>query len=350
MTAKALLRNLVRYSGLLRAWLYLRRKRITILTLHGVAERSSDQRWAPLRQQLAPQQLDACLSVLSKYYSFISLADAIEVLTGSKPSPPNGLVITLDDGYRNSITHALPVLRRHGAPATVFLSTGHTSDQSPFWFDRLDFALQRVPASRRSIALFGEAVEIDPSSEEALRESYGRLRCLVKSKSSCDLLFHKEMNRIATELETESGDSLEHFIRTDDWASPMTWKDVNLALSSGLTIGSHAVGHFRLGLLPGPEVRKQLADSKLEIESRTGRPCFALAYPDGSFTNETIEIARECGYTCAVTSDKGTNAVGCDLLALRRVSLGADASPYRALVQISGIGRAFRAFFGLRPE
>ena len=76
--------------------------------------------------------------------AFVSLGDAVEMLAGRKPLVPYSLVLTFDDGYRNNITHALPLLRRNQVPATIYLATGHVEERRPFSFDRLDYALQHA--------------------------------------------------------------------------------------------------------------------------------------------------------------------------------------------------------------
>lgn len=43
---------------------------------------------------------------------------------GFVPLPPDPVLITFDDGYEGVHRHALPVLAKHGFPATLFVSTG----------------------------------------------------------------------------------------------------------------------------------------------------------------------------------------------------------------------------------
>ena len=42
----------------------------------------------------------------------------------STPGAPGGVAITFDDGYRDNLTHALPVLARYGLPCTIFVAAG----------------------------------------------------------------------------------------------------------------------------------------------------------------------------------------------------------------------------------
>ena len=45
--------------------------------------------------------------------------------------PPGAVLITFDDGYRDILENALPVLRRHGYPAVIFVPIGYLDDARP---------------------------------------------------------------------------------------------------------------------------------------------------------------------------------------------------------------------------
>ena len=47
------------------------------------------------------------------------------------PLPSGAVLITFDDGYRDNLENALPILRRHGYPAVVFVPIGYLDDDRP---------------------------------------------------------------------------------------------------------------------------------------------------------------------------------------------------------------------------
>jgi peptidoglycan/xylan/chitin deacetylase (PgdA/CDA1 family) len=65
----------------------------------------------------------------------ISLAAALELLRAG-PVIGRHVCVTFDDGYRDNLTVAAPILRELGIPATVFVATGAIDGTAPFyWFD-----------------------------------------------------------------------------------------------------------------------------------------------------------------------------------------------------------------------
>ena len=56
-------------------------------------------------------------------YHVIRLSQLVAFLEGKRPLPRRSVVITVDDGYESMIRVALPELRKHGFPATLFVYT-----------------------------------------------------------------------------------------------------------------------------------------------------------------------------------------------------------------------------------
>lgn len=54
----------------------------------------------------------------------MSLEEVTALLDDGKPFPRRSAVITFDDGYADNATLAWPLLKRHGFPATVFVTPG----------------------------------------------------------------------------------------------------------------------------------------------------------------------------------------------------------------------------------
>ncbi len=64
-------------------------------------------------------------------YNTIDLYDLSRAVTNNEELPPNPVVITLDDGYRDNYENAFPVLEEYGMTATFFIVTDFIDQGHP---------------------------------------------------------------------------------------------------------------------------------------------------------------------------------------------------------------------------
>jgi peptidoglycan/xylan/chitin deacetylase (PgdA/CDA1 family) len=76
----------------------------------------------------------------------------------------------------------------------------------------------------------------------------------------------------------------------------MNWDELREQAARGIAIGSHAVSHPHLTTLSEDDLRRELNESRQEIEDRLGRPCEDLAYPYGEHDERVRAVARAAGY------------------------------------------------------
>jgi len=91
--------------------------RALAINYHFVRPRSSG-RFA-LRAHERPDRFDQQLSQLAREFRFGRLRDLL-VEAQPEAAPPR-VVLTFDDGARDFVCHALPLLERYGATASVFV-------------------------------------------------------------------------------------------------------------------------------------------------------------------------------------------------------------------------------------
>jgi peptidoglycan/xylan/chitin deacetylase (PgdA/CDA1 family) len=329
--------RLLRWFGILPLWRIVHRCDIIILMIHGVMDEGTKTEWVPLRHRLSRKQLGMALEVLSRFYHFIPLEDAVAMLNGQKPILPHSLVFTFDDGYRNVVKYALPLLHQYKVTPTIFLAAGHCENRQPFWFDRLDYALQHVGVNGREFTIGNEKIQIVSNNRTSLRNSYKRLRDTAKKVMRSDMEMIGEMDAIASKLESESGRRLVDIFERDDWSSVLSWDEIRRVAKEGVSFGSHTVDHIRLGLVDEDVIRDQLSRSKEMIEMCTGMTVDHFCYPSGSFTRQAMRMARDVGYEAAVTTVEGLNRRGDDLMALRRINLPDTGNKAKLLMDAAGL-------------
>jgi peptidoglycan/xylan/chitin deacetylase (PgdA/CDA1 family) len=79
----------------------------------------------------------------------------------------------------------------------------------------------------------------------------------------------------------------------------MNWDELRDHAARGIAVGSHAISHPHLTTLSDDELRRELTESKQEIEDRLRRSCDDLAYPYGEHDARVREAARAAGYEIA---------------------------------------------------
>ena len=339
---RELVLKLFQWMGVTGFWRWLYRDRITILYLHGIGEENHATTWTPLRKRVSLQGFAECIRVLSRHYHFVSLAEAADMVSGRIPVRPYSLVITFDDGYRNNITHALPILKRYDVPATFFVSTGYVELRRPFINDRLDYVVQKVLVDNVTFLIAGHEMRLSTQTRDVLRDSFMRLRRTAKSACRSDEEYVRQMTSYANMLEKKAGKRLADVFEQDDWTAVLTWREIEVASKEeGVSFGSHTVDHFRLGHVGADKARTQLFASKRVIEDHVAGPCLMVSYPNGSYTEETLLLAKECGYICGVTTEEGFNRTGDDVMKLRRIGFpGTNTTIPDLLARISGLSQA----------
>lgn len=101
----------------------VRRVTVPILLYHHVSPVPPDSE-AEALTTVSPEALDAHLGYLrDASWRVIALPELVAALADGAPLPPRAVALTFDDNWRDQYQHALPVLKRHRAPATFFVVT-----------------------------------------------------------------------------------------------------------------------------------------------------------------------------------------------------------------------------------
>lgn len=332
--------NLFRSAGVLDAWRVLHRNSVVILMLHGTADPNRPSTWTPLRPQISPEYLDWCLKEIGRRYRFISFEEAVGGITGRSPSTEYGVAITMDDGYRSNIADALPVLKKYGAPATIFLPAAHIENRVPMWFDRLDYVLQLSDLEGNSFDMGDSVFRFSGDGEGGLASSYATFRQVIKKRYADEEAFHSKMEEVITYFERRSGRNLREIFEGDPWSALLDWEEIARHQGRYVQFGSHTMDHSRVSGLKEDAQRHQLFESKRMIEKKTGNPCRYIAYPDGDWSERARNIALEAGYEAGVTTREGINRTGCDSMTLKRVSLPRTSDKAELLACVSGLSNA----------
>jgi peptidoglycan/xylan/chitin deacetylase (PgdA/CDA1 family) len=107
---------------------FRKRRGVVVLAYHRVGGGSD------LEIDLPAAQFDAQMAVLAAEGRTIGLDAALKLLATPAPASdgPDPVVVTFDDGTADFADVALPILERHGIPATLYLATAFVEEQRSF--------------------------------------------------------------------------------------------------------------------------------------------------------------------------------------------------------------------------
>jgi peptidoglycan/xylan/chitin deacetylase (PgdA/CDA1 family) len=211
------------------------------------------------------------------------------------------VVITFDDSYADNLFEALPVLEEVVVPATFFVSTSIIGTTKEFWWDELErIVLGDWPFSGRFELVdsnFGRVWTTGSVSRRnrLYRDIYPLMKKIDPARRHSWLT---QLRRWA-----QAGEELRESNRA------MTVEELRrLGQSPWVTMGAHTVSHPQLSSLPAAEQRKEIEDSKKQLESWLGREVTVFSYPFGGrrdYTRETVDVCRESGFAKAAAAFHG---------------------------------------------
>jgi peptidoglycan/xylan/chitin deacetylase (PgdA/CDA1 family) len=246
--------------------------------------------------EITPEFLDETLSLVKRMgFDIVALDEALQRLAEGDGRP--FVALTFDDGYRDTVEFALPVLERHQAPFTVYVATGFADRSAGMWWLELEEALRR--ASSVQIVDDGLALDLPTATPQQKTEAFARIYWALRGGSEERLL------RTVGALATRHGVVGAAVVEAEclDWAGIEALGRHPLA-----TIGAHTVTHKMLAKWPLEVARAEMKQSKEVIEERLGRPVRHFAYPVGDPTSagpREFALASEVGFASAVTTRPG---------------------------------------------
>ena len=292
--------------------------RLSVLIFHRVL---------PVPDVLFPSEVDAArfdtlMATVAKAFHVLPLAQAARMLEQSR-LPLRALAITFDDGYADNETIALPILQRHGLPATFFVATGFL-DGGRMWNDTVIECIRQTTRSAIDVEELGVA-GLPTQTVAERRVAIARLIPLIKYK---DLACREAL---LTALYRSCGSP----VLSDSLM--MRSEQVRSLHTAGMEIGAHTVNHPILAAVPDPVARQELQQGRDVLQRLTQAPVATLAYPNGrpgtDYDQRHVAIARELGFQQAVTTAVGVARPGDDLLQLPRFTPW-DTTPSKWTVRL----------------
>jgi peptidoglycan/xylan/chitin deacetylase (PgdA/CDA1 family) len=273
------------------------RGRGAILTLHHVRPAPATAFRPNALLEIAPDFLDRTLALIRRRgIEIVSLDEAVSRLRSPGPGP-FFVALTFDDGYRDNVEQAWPILARHHAPWTLFVAPGFADRTARLWWRELEEAVAALP--RIDLALpDGRFAASAGTPAEKLR-AFGKLYWRLRRLPEAILL------SAISDLCERAGIDREALVARDC----LPWETLRaLAGAPGVSIGAHTLTHPMLAKHDAAFAEAEIRGSKARLEAELAMPIRHFAYPvgdRGSAGPREFAMAEAAGFASAVTTRPG---------------------------------------------
>src|SRR5579863_10252753 len=245
------------------------------------------------------RMLERHLDWIGRRFQFASLDELGARLDSGDGLDKSIAVITFDDGYHDFYTHALPLLKKKGVPAAVFVVTDLVGTTTVQAHDKLYLMLMRrfgdQNLSARDLAqLLQRSGILLPSGTVTAAANTP----FLATRKLLEVLPQADIQRVLTALESEVAISETTF---EPFYS-LTWEMLASMRQAGITVGSHTRTHVLMTNESKQRVLDEVVGSREELEKRLGTGVQHFVYPDGAFNASSVNAVAAAGYRFGYTS------------------------------------------------
>ena len=322
----------VEYAGLNRLVRHHTRRRLLGLCYHSVLSTECPANDARLALAVTALQFERQMQELQRNWNPVSAEQVRRSIEEGVPLPDRAVLVTFDDGYRNNLMVAAPILEKYQIPAIVFITTDLIGTGKLVWATEL---IDRLVSWKQSPFTLGGTEYILPPPDTP-----ERTRAVMDMVSTiCSLFSQQELKSFMERVWSETTLDLSPAWKKELYEC-MNWNEVRQLHKRGIAIGAHTVSHPVLSKLESAELEKELSESKKRIEQELGATIDTLAYPFGTpqdYSDAVVDKARELGYHVAFVATGRRNPEMLDPMRIDRIFIvGAlTFASFKAL--ISGI-------------
>ena len=229
----------------------------------------------------------------------------------------DGVVITFDDGYKDFIENALPILEEMNIPATIFVSTMKNQDLKMMWWDELEYLI--FSKNMSSFHLVDEEFEYswDLTTVGKRKKCYEALHFLMKNAIDLERRDNWLIQLWKTVGETRTRPN--QYTMLDD-------KDIKYLINHQLiTIGVHTDTHPTLRMQDHNTRKKEIEESIKILTDKCERAIETFSYPFGKYMEDydeyDNEICKKCGIIKTASTNYGCWRFGDDYYNIKRIGV-----------------------------
>lgn len=247
------------------------------------------------------------------------------------------VTLTFDDGWRDNLIVAAPILKRFNLPASMFLATGNVESGRPFWWVQIGQQLEnaRAHSSTVEIELGTRRFILRLDNSTGVLDTYNLLVGYVVKNGP--RAFDSIMERLGYE-------------ETSEDRLLLNWEEVSALEEEGWSFGAHTVNHVILARVSLEESKKEILDSGEALWHHVRDPLPVFCFPNGApgdFLACHVQELKKMGIQAALTTVHGAVTPHEDPFSLPRLKVDGDYRWFSFHNLVTGRYRALYDFVSL---
>ena len=269
----------------------------------------------PHLRTLHPADFEQQIATLARDSTIVDYDGFLAALDGDRPLNGPSALLTFDDGLIDHYRTVFPQLAARGHRGVFFISpASNSSAPRVLNVQKVQLLLARFgdrlwAEVEGALAVVGSGLATQAPHESLYRYDNATVR-RVKQLLNYDLPLEVADAVLGQLFSSSIGDQEE--AGRELYLTPAMIREMAHA---GMTFGYHTRDHRVLSRLPLDEQRTQLEDGVQWIQGLTGQTSVPFCYPHGhahAYTQDTVRLVRECGYSMAFTAVRGTSLPSTD--------------------------------------
>ena len=289
-----------------------RRNRLLILCYHGVS--MGDEFGSHPEMFMPPATFARRMDKLNQLgCNVLGLTEALSRLRAGN-LPPRSVALTFDDGWADFHKEAFPILRQHGFPATVYLTTYYCLFNRPIF----RFALGYMLWKRQGNIIENDGVawlpdELDLQTPESRAALVRQIDVYAQQKN----LSGKEKDELAAQIAAVVGFDYQAFLR-GRLMQLMNPAEVTEVSNGGIDIQLHT--HRHRTPLDRTRFIAEIAENRRIIHDlASSSDGTHFCYPSGAVRSDFVSWLRDAGVQSATTCHPGFSSGKTNPLLLPRL-------------------------------
>jgi len=250
------------------------------------------------------------IDILAKKYPIISLSDSINQCKSGYVKDKIQVVLTFDDGYRDSYEIIYPILKEKGLLASFFIVTDYIDNNRPIWIEELVKILY-INKDIRRVEVAGKVI-----CQEIMQPRLSFVYLVVDSMKS---LTCEARQNILNSLNEQANKKIIPDYLNDRC---ITWEQAKLMSTNGMEIGGHGLSHGSLSRISFNEATQEIKKCKEIIENNIKTSCRNFAFPFGcpkDYNQKLIDYVKDVGFQACLLNIHGYNHIKKDAFCFRRI-------------------------------